>query len=77
MNWEQEVIDAARNTWEQCASDWIEGCEDGGYVAEDVAECIFDADRIFTFNPFLSPQAREAIRTLSPQDRVVIARGIV
>jgi len=71
-----EVENAAYNTWQTIASDWMEGHE-GPLLTSHIAEAIFDADRITTFNPDLSQEALEYIKNMEwPDDMVELCKGI-
>ena len=74
----QEVKQAARNTWSQIAPDWLEAFEKGeeDMTAAQMAEAVFDADRITTFND-LSPEALEYLKGMSwPKDMVAMCKGM-
>lgn len=72
----KEVWGAAYNTWQTIANDWMEGHE-GPLDASHLAEAIFDADRITTFNPDLSQEALEYIKNMEwPDDMVELCKDI-
>ena len=73
-----EIRAAAVNTWSQIAADWFEGWRDSEEEITDahIAEAIFDADRITTFNE-LSPEALEYLEKMVwPVDMIEIVEGI-
>jgi len=76
---EKEVKGAAYNTWQSIASDWMEGfdMEESDLTTHHIAEAVFDADRITTFNPDLSPEALQYIKDMEwPKDMIELCMGL-
>jgi hypothetical protein len=76
---ESEVKAAAEHTWSQIASDWMEGFDQDESSLNDshVAEAVFAADSIRTFNPELSAEALDFIAAMEwPNDMHALCKGM-
>lgn len=75
----KEVRIAATQTWGAIASDWMQGFDasEGELAADDVAEAVFDADRITSFNPDLSPEALAYINLMSWPQKIELCKEVL
>lgn len=71
----KEIKQAAMNTWYQCEADFTQLCGPNP-AADDIAECVFDADRILSFNPELSNEAKVAIEKLTDDEMNEICKTL-